>query len=225
MLHYLWTLVNCLFLFPATEWMGTSKRSWATGVTQLFGTVGQCIMTGLVYALRDWRLTQSITAALCAVSFIYIWYAHLLLFPLSFTTPIDQYILNRLIPESARWLLTRGRTDEAKQLIDKVAKINKRTPPQFLQAPVLAIVLQIWHFGKKMIITAVTNWLNMTMMVCLLLCILDCWDDTWEKDKCFSFQIICAKEVLCDCNDCEVSHMSSLIKNVCSQVWNKWRKT
>lgn len=205
--------------------MGIPKRSWAPGVIHLVGTVGQCVITGLVYAIRDWRVTQSITAALYAVSFIYIWYAHFLLFPLCFTTLIDKYILNRLIPESARWLLTRGRTDEAKQLIDTVAKINKRNPPQFLQTPVLTIVFQICHFGKEIIISAVTNWLNMTMMMCLLLCILDCWDDTWEKGQCcFSFQIICAEEVFRDCNSCAVSHISSFIKNVCSPVRNKWRK-
>ncbi|XP_044075038.1 solute carrier family 22 member 13-like [Siniperca chuatsi] len=36
------------------------------------------------------------------------------------------------IPESARWLLNRGRTEEAKQLIVKAAAINKRTVPDSL---------------------------------------------------------------------------------------------
>lgn len=125
-----------LFLFPAMEWMGISKRSWPAVFFGLFATVGRCISTGLVYVTRDWRLTQSISAALCAVSCIYIWYEYYPLFSSSFTTPVDKYILNRLIPESARWLLNRGRTDEAKQLICKVAKINKRNPPQFQQGPV-----------------------------------------------------------------------------------------
>lgn len=39
---------------------------------------------------------------------------------------------NRFIPESARWLLGRGRTEEAKQLIGKVAKINKGNVPELL---------------------------------------------------------------------------------------------
>lgn len=140
MLLHSCTLMYYLCLFPATEWMGISKRSWPAVVNGLFATVGQCIITGVIYVVRDWRLTQSITSALCAVSCIYIWYAHYPLFLSSFTTCIDKYILNRLIPESARWLLIRGRTDEAKQLICKVAKINKRSPPQFQQGPVRNII-------------------------------------------------------------------------------------
>lgn len=39
---------------------------------------------------------------------------------------------NRFIPESARWLLDRGKTTDAKELIQKAAAINKRTVPDSL---------------------------------------------------------------------------------------------
>ncbi|XP_042284714.1 solute carrier family 22 member 13-like [Thunnus albacares] len=94
----------------ATEWIGVSRRSWGACVTQLFGAVGQCILAVMIYFIRDWRLAQLITAAPLAVVAIYIWF----------------------IPESARWLLDRGRTEEAKQLLVKVAAINKRTVPDSL---------------------------------------------------------------------------------------------
>ncbi|XP_070775714.1 solute carrier family 22 member 13-like [Enoplosus armatus] len=94
----------------ATEWIGVSRRSWGACVTQLFSAVGQCVLAGVIYAIRDWRVAQLITAAPLAVVAIYIWF----------------------IPESARWLLNRGRTEEAKQLITKVAAINKRTVPEYL---------------------------------------------------------------------------------------------
>ncbi|XP_007552656.2 solute carrier family 22 member 13-like [Poecilia formosa] len=89
----------------STEWIGVSRRSWGACITQLCGAVGQAILGGLIYFIRDWRLAQMVMAAPFAVITCYIWF----------------------IPESARWLLDRGRTDEAKELILKVAAINKRT--------------------------------------------------------------------------------------------------
>uniref|UniRef100_A0A3Q4HVV9 Solute carrier family 22 member 13a n=1 Tax=Neolamprologus brichardi TaxID=32507 RepID=A0A3Q4HVV9_NEOBR len=94
----------------ATEWIGVSNRSWGACVTQLCGAVGQCILAGMIYFVRNWRLAQLITAAPLALVAIYIWF----------------------IPESARWLLGTGRTMEAKQLIKKAAAINKRAVPNYL---------------------------------------------------------------------------------------------
>ncbi|XP_047445030.1 solute carrier family 22 member 13-like [Mugil cephalus] len=87
-----------------TEWIGMSKRSWGACVSIIFYSVGQCVLAGLNYAIRDWRGVQLVAAAILAVVFIYIWF----------------------IPESARWLLNRGRSEEAKKLIVKAAAINKR---------------------------------------------------------------------------------------------------
>lgn len=71
--HFL-TLLILMFLFPATEWIGVSKRSWGVCVIQLIGAVGQCILAGLVYCIRNWRLSQLIGASLYAITAIYIWY-------------------------------------------------------------------------------------------------------------------------------------------------------
>ncbi|XP_030259801.1 solute carrier family 22 member 13 [Sparus aurata] len=100
--------VNCVIL--ATEWIGVSKRSFGVCVTLLLGAVGQCILAGVIYLIRDWRLAQLTIASAYAVIVIYIWF----------------------IPESARWLLNRGRMEEAKQLMVKAAAINKRTVPASL---------------------------------------------------------------------------------------------
>uniref|UniRef100_A0A3B4WJJ4 Solute carrier family 22 member 13a n=1 Tax=Seriola lalandi dorsalis TaxID=1841481 RepID=A0A3B4WJJ4_SERLL len=111
--------VNCIIL--STEWIGMSKRSWGVCVTQLFGALGQCVLAGVIYAIRDWRLAQLITAAPLGVVVIYIWC---------------------VLPVSARWLLNRGRTEEAKQLIVKAAAINKRSVPDSLLEKVLKLKLE-----------------------------------------------------------------------------------
>ncbi|XP_023140305.2 solute carrier family 22 member 13-like isoform X1 [Amphiprion ocellaris] len=100
--------VNCIVL--TTEWIGASKRSWGVGVAQLFGAIGQCVLAGLIYGVRKWRLAQLISATPLVLTVVYIWF----------------------IPESARWLLNRGRTEEAKKLIIKAAAINKRPIPDSL---------------------------------------------------------------------------------------------
>uniref|UniRef100_A0A3Q2YGJ8 Solute carrier family 22 member 13a n=1 Tax=Hippocampus comes TaxID=109280 RepID=A0A3Q2YGJ8_HIPCM len=105
----------CFSVLTATEWIGASKRSWGVAATQLCGAVGQAVLAGLIYVVRDWRVAQLITAALLGVIVVYIWF----------------------LPESARWLLERGRTEEAKELLFKVASINKRRFSETLLEKVL----------------------------------------------------------------------------------------
>uniref|UniRef100_A0A667Z704 Solute carrier family 22 member 13a n=1 Tax=Myripristis murdjan TaxID=586833 RepID=A0A667Z704_9TELE len=100
----------------ATEWTGVSKRSLGSCVSQLFSALGQGLLAGLIYCIRDWRLAQLVIASPLVVVALYIWF----------------------IPESARWLIDRGRTKEAKKWIFKVAAINKRTVPDSLLEEVCA---------------------------------------------------------------------------------------
>ncbi|XP_033837831.2 solute carrier family 22 member 13 [Periophthalmus magnuspinnatus] len=95
-------------IIMATEWIGVSKRSWGACVSQIFFAIGLCLMAGVIYFVRDWRLAQLIASAPLGVMAIYIWYT----------------------PESARWLLDRGRVKEAREVLKKAAAINKGIVPE-----------------------------------------------------------------------------------------------
>uniref|UniRef100_A0A8C6UIX5 Solute carrier family 22 member 13a n=1 Tax=Neogobius melanostomus TaxID=47308 RepID=A0A8C6UIX5_9GOBI len=107
----------------ATEWIGMSKRSWGACLSQMFFAVGLCALAGLSYFVRDWRRVQFITAAPLGVVAFYIWY----------------------IPESARWLLDRGRVKEAREVLKKAAAINKGVVPVSL----LNTVVMVTETEKK----------------------------------------------------------------------------
>uniref|UniRef100_Q9Y226-2 Isoform 2 of Solute carrier family 22 member 13 n=1 Tax=Homo sapiens TaxID=9606 RepID=Q9Y226-2 len=87
-----------------TEWVGPSWRTQAVVLAQCNFSLGQMVLAGLAYGFRNWRLLQITGTAPGLLLFFYFW----------------------ALPESARWLLTRGRMDEAIQLIQKAASVNRR---------------------------------------------------------------------------------------------------
>ncbi|XP_025232773.1 solute carrier family 22 member 13 [Theropithecus gelada] len=87
-----------------TEWVGPTWRTQAVVLAQCTYSLGQMVLAGLAYGFRNWRLLQITGTAPGLLLFFYFW----------------------ALPESARWLLTHGRMDEAKQLIQKAASVNRR---------------------------------------------------------------------------------------------------
>ncbi|XP_003930946.3 solute carrier family 22 member 13 isoform X1 [Saimiri boliviensis] len=87
-----------------TEWVGPSWTTKAVVLSHCSFSFGQMALAGLAYYLRSWRLLQMAGTAPGFLLFFYFW----------------------VLPESARWLLTQGRMDEAKQLIRKAASVNRR---------------------------------------------------------------------------------------------------
>ncbi|KAJ8418789.1 hypothetical protein AAFF_G00002880 [Aldrovandia affinis] len=86
-----------------TEWCGTSKRSFCTIFSHGFFAVGLMIMSGIAYGVRDWRTLQLVLSAPALALGVYYW----------------------ILPESARWLLTQGKQEEARLLLQKAARVNK----------------------------------------------------------------------------------------------------
>ncbi|XP_037703313.1 solute carrier family 22 member 13 isoform X2 [Choloepus didactylus] len=87
-----------------TEWVGPSQRTQAVVLALCAFSVGQMALAGLAYGVPNWRLFQIAGTAPVLLLFFYFW----------------------ALPESARWLLTRGRVEEAKQVIQKAASVNRR---------------------------------------------------------------------------------------------------
>ncbi|XP_010710633.1 solute carrier family 22 member 13-like isoform X2 [Meleagris gallopavo] len=95
----------------ATEWVGVSYRPQAVLLSHCCFAAGQMILAGLSYGIPNWRLLQIVGSAPIFILFLFIW----------------------VLPESARWLVTRGKIEEAKKYLKKAASINKRTiPPELL---------------------------------------------------------------------------------------------
>ncbi|CAN7938657.1 unnamed protein product [Ixodes hexagonus] len=79
-------------------------------LTYGFGWIlGQECLAGLAYCFRNWRHMQ-MALSLSSLPLILLWF---------------------FIPESPRWLLTSGKTEDAKKEIERAARLNKVNPPNF----------------------------------------------------------------------------------------------
>ncbi|XP_076188491.1 solute carrier family 22 member 13-like isoform X2 [Aptenodytes patagonicus] len=104
--------ITMTILALATEWVGVSSRPKAVLISHCCFAIGQMFLAGLSYGIRNWRLLEIAGSAPIFVFFFYI----------------------RVLPESARWLVTKGRIEEARKVLQKAASINKRTiPPGLLE--------------------------------------------------------------------------------------------
>uniref|UniRef100_A0A3Q1FR35 Solute carrier family 22 member 13b n=1 Tax=Acanthochromis polyacanthus TaxID=80966 RepID=A0A3Q1FR35_9TELE len=93
------------------EWSDSSKFALCTIVCHSFFPVGLMVLSGLAYLIRNWRILQLV-----------------LFSPLLLVLGIFYIVL----PESARWLITQGKKDEAIKAIRKAARVNKRNVPEDL---------------------------------------------------------------------------------------------
>ncbi|XP_013380094.1 organic cation transporter protein-like [Lingula anatina] len=91
------------FLF-GMEVVGPKKRMFAGIIMHFFYAAGSCGASGIAYALRHWRYLQAAITAPALLLAVYTW----------------------TVPESIRWLLSRGRKEDAKLVAKGVAQQNGR---------------------------------------------------------------------------------------------------
>ncbi|XP_053225166.1 solute carrier family 22 member 6-B-like [Podarcis raffonei] len=111
--------LNCVSL--SVEWTPMHARATISMVTGYSYSVGQFILAGIAYAIRDWRWLQLAVSFPYFAFFLYGWW---------FT-------------ESARWYATAGKLDQALKELQKVARINgQKEQGQKLSLEVLKASLQ-----------------------------------------------------------------------------------
>ncbi|XP_013381223.1 organic cation transporter protein [Lingula anatina] len=97
------------------EFTGAGKRNITGFVLHIFFGVGTFYVVLFAYFIRNWRHLALAMFSPCFLFGIY-WF---------------------LLPESFRWLLSRGRTEEAKKVLNKVVEVNKAEVEEGLVASLL----------------------------------------------------------------------------------------
>ncbi|RUS80894.1 hypothetical protein EGW08_011365 [Elysia chlorotica] len=85
------------------ELFGPKDRPFAGIVAELFFGVAFMVLGGLAYLLRDWQHLQIAASLVAVVTVFYPW----------------------VVPESLRWLIMKGKTEEAEKQIQRICKTNK----------------------------------------------------------------------------------------------------
>lgn len=92
------------------EMTSANKRIWPGVISNFPYVLGLVLLSAIAYGLREWRKIQLYTS-IPGVIFIFYWW---------------------LVPESPRWLLTKGRLREAESILRTAARWNGTTFPNNL---------------------------------------------------------------------------------------------
>ncbi|XP_038198904.1 solute carrier family 22 member 7 isoform X1 [Arvicola amphibius] len=84
------------------EWLDVEHRTVAGVISTIFWTGGVLLLALVGYLIRSWRWLLLAATLPCVPGIISIWF----------------------VPESARWLLTQGRVEEARTYLFRCAKLN-----------------------------------------------------------------------------------------------------
>lgn len=98
------------------ETVGPSKRIWTGMFVQIFFAIGEMYLTLVAWLIRDWMWINLACAIPCVFYLTYWWF----------------------VPESPRWLISKGKLEESKKILESIAKVNKKTiPPHLLESSIL----------------------------------------------------------------------------------------
>ncbi|GFR86718.1 organic cation transporter protein [Elysia marginata] len=92
------------------EMVGPNYRMFAGIFIEIFWCAGLFALVGAAYWIRYWKYLVAAMTSPCLLFLLYIW----------------------IIPESPRWLMSRGKYEEAEKILQKIAKSNKRQIPERL---------------------------------------------------------------------------------------------
>lgn len=104
---YILILTVTIVYFTVIEWLGVQQRILASLVLGIPLSLGAATLSLLDYLTGYWRFWARVA------------------YPPSFLLLLYPWVL----PESVRWLITRGRLPEAVQIIKQAAKCNKIVIP------------------------------------------------------------------------------------------------
>ncbi|XP_073941905.1 carcinine transporter isoform X2 [Choristoneura fumiferana] len=109
------------------ELAGPNYRSFVTVMTCIFYTLGLILLSGVTYLLRDWR-SLALATSVPFLFYYFYWF---------------------VLPESPRWLLMRGRFEEANDILKTIARINGKQMPEEYTQKLQKQVLEQKEMGKK----------------------------------------------------------------------------
>ncbi|XP_035825419.1 organic cation transporter protein [Aplysia californica] len=100
-------IFTCCFVM-GMELVGRKWRVLAGIAIQYYWCLGMFIVDIVAFAIRDWKTLQ-LAMSCYAVCFLSVWW---------------------LVPESPRWLINKGRVEEARAIMERVAKANGKELPK-----------------------------------------------------------------------------------------------
>ncbi|XP_026326759.1 carcinine transporter [Hyposmocoma kahamanoa] len=132
------------------ELAGPNYRSFVTIMTCVFYTLGLILLSGVTYLLRDWR-SLSLATSVPFISYYLYWF---------------------FLPESPRWLLLKGKLEEANEILKSIAKVNDKELPEEYTTKLHKQVLEQKEKGgvteKSASVFALCRTPNMRLKTCLI---------------------------------------------------------